>query len=708
LGHLSSVFCIVFDRSGNNIFTGADDHLVKIWCSHTGRLLGTLRGHASEIVDMHINYENTLIAAASVDKLIRVWCLRTMAPIAVLQGHTGTITSLEFSPLNSGPVRYLASTGTDGCVCFWQWNPATNTFNNRPVRFLSRSRAQMLCLSFSPGGTFLVTGSSDQLVRVYMFSGSGPEKVAEIEDHADRVNSIDFCHAGDRFVSGSKDGTARVWRYERQEWKSMLLNMSTRLQRYINIFGIELHNKIMKNCVTMVGWSLYDDFVVTAVNDLSVQVWNSYTGKLQNELKGHTDEIFVLEACPSDPRVFLSGGHDGMINLWDLETGQRITSFCNTIEGQGHGAVFDCKWSPNGWYYAFTDSHGHLSIHGMGSGENYKKVPYEQFFHTDYRPLMRDANNYVLDEQTQQAPHLMPPPFLVDMDGNPHPPSYQRLVPGRENCNDTSLVSQIGVAPNGEPGVIGDAPHNAEDNEAASILDTLIMRMQQNQDQRNDADDNENNRTGPSHHQPSTPSRERNMVVQNDEVEEDDDDEEEEEDEEETEVEEESEEEQGTRTRRMNTRSSGEPSKRMTRNRSFNSASLNGSKNTGKKENSNPVGESEEERESNKNSSSDEESEGHDSDTESCSSEEITKTVNKKTKIVRKTRKTAAKNVGRRSTRLRKRITSTDFEYQFLGSTKNGPTLRTTRNAAKRTRVQVESSEEGESSLGSNTSKCVK
>lgn len=50
------------------------------------------------------------------------------------------------------------------------------------------------------------------------------------------------------------------------------------------------------------------------------------------------------------------------------------------------------------------------------------QLPDQVFFHTDYRPLIRDANGFVLDEQTQQAPHLMPPPFLVDVDGNPHPP----------------------------------------------------------------------------------------------------------------------------------------------------------------------------------------------------------------------------------------------------------------------------------------------
>lgn len=79
------------------------------------------------------------------------------------------------------------------------------------------------------------------------------------------------------------------------------------------------------------------------------------------------------------------------------------------------------------------------------------QIPDQMFFHTDYRPLIRDANNYVLDEQTQQAPHLMPPPFLVDVDGNPHPTRFQRLVPGRENCKDEQLIPQLGYVANGMP-----------------------------------------------------------------------------------------------------------------------------------------------------------------------------------------------------------------------------------------------------------------
>lgn len=63
---------------------------------------------------------------------------------------------------------------------------------------------------------------------------------------------------------------------------------------------------------------------------------------------------------------------------------------------------------------------------------------------------MRDSNHWVLDEQTQIPPHLMPPPFLVDIDGNPYPPMLQRLVPGRELCNVEQLVPNILIGNEGK------------------------------------------------------------------------------------------------------------------------------------------------------------------------------------------------------------------------------------------------------------------
>ncbi|PNJ48376.1 BRWD3 isoform 4 [Pongo abelii] len=324
LGHLSSVYCVAFDRSGRRIFTGSDDCLVKIWATDDGRLLATLRGHSAEISDMAVNYENTLIAAGSCDK--------------------------------------------------------------------------------------------------------------------DKVVAVQFCNNGDslRFVSGSRDGTARIWQYQQQEWKSIVLDMATKMTGNNLPSG---EDKITKLKVTMVAWDRYDTTVITAVNNFLLKVWNSITGQLLHTLSGHDDEVFVLEAHPFDQRIILSAGHDGNIFIWDLDRGTKIRNYFNMI-------------------------------------------PDQMFFHTDYRPLIRDANNYVLDEQTQQAPHLMPPPFLVDVDGNPHPTKFQRLVPGRENCKDEQLIPQLGYVANGDGEVVEQVIGQQTNDQDESILDGIIRELQREQDLR--------------------------------------------------------------------------------------------------------------------------------------------------------------------------------------------------------------------------------
>lgn len=78
--------------------------------------------------------------------------------------------------------------------------------------------------------------------------------------------------------------------------------------------------------------------------------------------------------------------------------------------------------------------------------------------------------NEILDEQTQIAPHLMPPPFLVDMEGNPYPAHLQRLVPGRENMKDEYLIPHVAVSDRGFQEVIEGLP-------ARSNIDEMIQQL---------------------------------------------------------------------------------------------------------------------------------------------------------------------------------------------------------------------------------------
>ncbi|CAL4154623.1 unnamed protein product, partial [Meganyctiphanes norvegica] len=89
--------------------------------------------------------------------------------------------------------------------------------------------AQLICASFSQGGNFLAVGGADHFVRIYLLGGDdGVDKLLEEERHQDRVDSIQWAHGGLKFATGSRDGTALIWSYERQHWKNIVLNMAQR------------------------------------------------------------------------------------------------------------------------------------------------------------------------------------------------------------------------------------------------------------------------------------------------------------------------------------------------------------------------------------------------------------------------------------------------------------------------------------------------
>ncbi|XP_055634846.1 PH-interacting protein isoform X2 [Toxorhynchites rutilus septentrionalis] len=474
LGHLSAVYCVLFDRSGKYIITGADDLLVKLWSAIDGRLLQTFRGASAEITDIAINLDNTMLAAGSLDRILRVWDLQFGGPIAVLSGHTGMITSVNFCPSPNTDLRFLVTTSTDGSVAFWDYTTRGGKaqFYSKPVMYHEKLRpgqAQMICASFSPGGIFLAAGSADHHVRVYLMSEDGPKRILETESHSDTVDSIQWAHNGLRFISGSKDGTALVWHFETQQWKSTRLSMAERLPSC----PAPSPEENTKPKVTMVSWDNTDDWVITAVNDFTIKIWNAHTGKLHKVLRGHTNEIYVLESHQKDSGVLLSAGHDGQLFIWDIVQGVSLANFLNHIEGQGDGGIFDAKWSPDGTMIAATDSHGHILMFGYGSGhERLKQLPKELFFHTDYRPLIRDSSHHVMDEQTQTMPHLMPPPFLVDIDGNPYPPAMQRLVPGRESCPSDQLIPNITIG-----GGEGEPPQEGSYSNIDRMIEALANRQ---------------------------------------------------------------------------------------------------------------------------------------------------------------------------------------------------------------------------------------
>jgi len=84
-----------------------------------------------------------------------------------------------------------------------------------------------------------------------------------------------------------------------------------------------------------------DGRVVTACWDKHVRVWEVATGRLVRTIALTTEPLDV--AVAPDQHRFATADHDGQVELWNLDTGERVLSF------QGHtGAVTTVAWSPDG------------------------------------------------------------------------------------------------------------------------------------------------------------------------------------------------------------------------------------------------------------------------------------------------------------------------------------------------------------------------
>jgi WD40 repeat protein/serine/threonine protein kinase len=123
--------------------TGLD---AKVWDTHTGQLLKTLRGPSS-VFSVAYSPEGGRLATGGADGIIKVWAVATGQELLTLRGHTDLVGSVAFSPdggrLVSGTVRQK-QLGHELKV----WDLQTG----REVLGLPPEADEVSCVTFSPDG----------------------------------------------------------------------------------------------------------------------------------------------------------------------------------------------------------------------------------------------------------------------------------------------------------------------------------------------------------------------------------------------------------------------------------------------------------------------------------------------------------------------------------------------------------------------------
>jgi WD40 repeat protein len=150
----------------------------------------------------------------------------------------------------------------------------------------------------SADGRTAVSGSQDGTVRVWDLAGGG--STAVLQGHTDRVCSVAVAADGRTAVSGSDDETVRVWDLSLGRCTTVL--------------------KGHKHGFTGVAVTGDGRTAVSGSEDKTVRVWDLAGGRCTTVLKGHTNSVWDV-AVTGDGRTVVSGSIDGSVRVWDLAGG---------------------------------------------------------------------------------------------------------------------------------------------------------------------------------------------------------------------------------------------------------------------------------------------------------------------------------------------------------------------------------------------------
>ena len=209
-GHERSLTAAAFSPDGSRIATASRDGTVRVWRADGTGAPVVLRGHIFGVSDVTFSRDSNRVAAASTLG-VWIWAANGAGESRLVEGQH--LVAVAFSPdgtlvAASTEVggRPFVETGTDdprARVVVWHADGS-----GQPL-VLDGQAQQIETLAFSPEGDRIVTASTDGTARIWRVDGTGAPVV--FDGHLDEVLSAVFSPDGERVVSSSTDATARVW-----------------------------------------------------------------------------------------------------------------------------------------------------------------------------------------------------------------------------------------------------------------------------------------------------------------------------------------------------------------------------------------------------------------------------------------------------------------------------------------------------------------
>jgi WD40 repeat protein len=338
-GHSEPVSSVAFDAAGERIVTASLDNTVRVWHRDGTPVQGrdgrpVLLNHPADVFRAAFNARGDQIVTACKDGAARLWKVDgTPVPLPASNQplefrHHAEVNAASFSP--AGDVVLTAS--KDGTARLWR--PEENGDAEPSILPL----IGVLDAVFMPTGPGMITAviddDNDRIGTVYLIASTNPRRRVTLQGHRNRVTAIAFSSDRARIVTGSDDGTARLWDLQggaltRADGRDLVLD----------------HGSAK---VTSVGISPGGEQIVTGSDDGLVRLWKADGKGGPLLMKGHSNQVTSSTFNSAGDQI-VTTSKDRTARIWHSDGRAMLMQWAGSPVVLKHpNAVNDASFSPRG------------------------------------------------------------------------------------------------------------------------------------------------------------------------------------------------------------------------------------------------------------------------------------------------------------------------------------------------------------------------